>query len=217
MDLETAQALAARWRPELAAAPARLHIDGWNVWALEVGDWIVRIPRRPEIVDELLQEIRLLDAAGTQARVAATAERVRAQVVPLLAREAADRADREWGEILAAVAGFEFEPAVVHGDLYAANVLVDRSRQVLTGVIDWTSLHVGDPATDFAGLVTDLGPAVAAELADLYADDTGVAAGLLARAATYAQLEPYAEVLFGLERDADEHVRDGLQKIAAGG
>lgn len=57
MDLETAQAIAARWRPDLAAAPGRLHTDGWNCWALEVGDWVVRIPRRPEIVDELLLDL----------------------------------------------------------------------------------------------------------------------------------------------------------------
>jgi len=290
VDLETAQAIAVRWRPEFAGAPARLHSDGWNVWALEVGDWVVRIPRRPDIVEELQQEMRLLDAirpllpvavprsrpvgvlddgtaffahpriagdpidadaarsglvasalvgmlhavhavpprqvsyagapveepAATRARVATTAERVHADVLPLLAPADANRARSEWDEIGAAVAAVDFDLTVVHGGLYAANILVDRSRHILSGVIDWTSLRVGDPAVDFAGLVTDLGAPLAAELIDLYADEAGQAAGLLERAVTYARIEPYAEVLFGLSLGAGSHVRAGLARLGAG-
>lgn len=289
MDLETARAIVARWRPELTTQSARLHTDGWNVWALEVGDWVVRIPRRPSIVDEMLLEMRLVDAIrpllpvavprsqpvgvlddGTpffahpripgepidaatarsslvasalvgllhalddvpvrqvtqvgapvedadaaRARLAATAERVTTEVLPRLPAEAADRAASDWAAILAAAAGWQFDLAVVHADLYAANILVDRARRVLTGVIDWTSLRVGDRAADFAGLLADLGSAVATDLAELYADDAGQARELLDRAATYARAEPYAEVLFGLDFTSAEHVDRGLAQLAA--
>jgi aminoglycoside phosphotransferase (APT) family kinase protein len=36
---------------------------------------------------------------------------------------------------------------VVHGDLYGAQVLVDRHHRI-TGIIDWGDLHVGDAAVD---------------------------------------------------------------------
>jgi aminoglycoside phosphotransferase (APT) family kinase protein len=289
VDLETAQAIAARWRPELAELPGRLHAGGRNVWALDVGEWVVRIPRRPQVVEQLVLETRLIDAirpllpvavprsrpvgvlddgtpffahpriagapiddetaasglvasalvgalhalhavpprqvtylgapvqdaAATRARLAATAQRIGEEVLPLLPGDAADDARREWTQILDVAAGWTFDPVVVHADLAAANVLVDRSRRVLTGVIDWKSLKVGDPAEDFAGLLTDLGGTVAADLLDLYADSADCAAALLRRAATYAQVEPYYEVLLGLDLDAPDQVRDGLATIAA--
>ena len=38
---------------------------------------------------------------------------------------------------------------LVHGDLYGAQVLVDRDHRI-TGVIDWGDIHVGDAAVDLA-------------------------------------------------------------------
>jgi aminoglycoside phosphotransferase (APT) family kinase protein len=38
---------------------------------------------------------------------------------------------------------------VVHGDLYARHLLVDR-RRGLCGVIDWGDVHQGDPALDLS-------------------------------------------------------------------
>ena len=48
--------------------------------------------------------------------------------------------------------------AVVHGDLYARHLLLDRDRQ-LCGVIDWGDAHAGDPAGDLALAATFLGAA----------------------------------------------------------
>ena len=42
----------------------------------------------------------------------------------------------------------------VHGGLEARHVLVDPSTGSITGVIDWTDSHLGDPAGDFRFLVT---------------------------------------------------------------
>ena len=37
---------------------------------------------------------------------------------------------------------------VIHGDLYAAHVLIDENNRA-TGILDWTEAKVADPATDF--------------------------------------------------------------------
>jgi len=39
--------------------------------------------------------------------------------------------------------------AIVHGDLYVRHLLIDESKQ-LAGIIDWGSVHIGDPANDIA-------------------------------------------------------------------
>ncbi len=38
----------------------------------------------------------------------------------------------------------------VHGDLYAGHVLTSREG-VVSGIIDWSTAHVGDPTVDFSG------------------------------------------------------------------
>ncbi|MCC5830774.1 MAG: macrolide 2'-phosphotransferase [Phycisphaeraceae bacterium] len=45
---------------------------------------------------------------------------------------------------------------LVHGDLHAGHILIDRTASV-TGIIDWTEAMVGDPAIDFAGYLTTFG------------------------------------------------------------
>jgi aminoglycoside phosphotransferase (APT) family kinase protein len=46
---------------------------------------------------------------------------------------------------------------LVHGDLYAAQLLVDGDNR-LTGVIDWGDIHLGDPAADLTIACTFLPP-----------------------------------------------------------
>lgn len=66
--------------------------------------------------------------------------------------------DRSWPE----------HPVLVHGDLHPAHILVDESHRV-SGIIDWTEAHGGDPATDFALLFATLGEATLAVLLQEYA------------------------------------------------
>jgi aminoglycoside phosphotransferase (APT) family kinase protein len=47
---------------------------------------------------------------------------------------------------------------VVHGDLYARHVLVDELRRA-TGIIDWSDVHLGDPALDLAIAFSAVAPA----------------------------------------------------------
>jgi aminoglycoside phosphotransferase (APT) family kinase protein len=46
---------------------------------------------------------------------------------------------------------------IVHGDLYAAHVLVGASG-AMTGAIDWGDVHAGDPALDIGGAYEMLPP-----------------------------------------------------------
>lgn len=50
--------------------------------------------------------------------------------------------------------------AFCHNDLGAEHVLVDALTGSVTGVVDWTNAAIADPASDFAPIYRDLGPAV---------------------------------------------------------
>ena len=55
-------------------------------------------------------------------------------------------------------------PSIIHGDLWPANVLMQRGR--LSGLVDWKMAGIGDPALDLgyacAGSGDDAGPAASA-------------------------------------------------------
>ena len=72
-------------------------------------------------------------------------ERARAALVELQGTIDVDAATAAWEEALRASA-WSGPPAWIHGDLLPGNVLVARGR--LTGVIDWATVGVGDPACD---------------------------------------------------------------------
>jgi aminoglycoside phosphotransferase (APT) family kinase protein len=53
---------------------------------------------------------------------------------------------------------------VFHGDLGGVNCRIDAGTGAVTGLLDWDSAAVGDPATDIAALLAGLGPRTAADL-----------------------------------------------------
>ena len=47
---------------------------------------------------------------------------------------------------------FRFQPTVIHGNFVSANVL--ELGDEISGVLGWSNLEIGDPATDFIGFAT---------------------------------------------------------------
>lgn len=80
---------------------------------------------------------------------------------------------------------------LVHGDLGPEHVL--GRDGVLTGVIDFGDLHVGDAAIDLAWALHSTPPEFATALAGTY----GVTDDLRERALIWHQLGPWHEVLYG--------------------
>lgn len=159
------------WRlftPELIACP-RVPGSPAAVVDLDVGDWVWRFDQTAppaaflESLAEALAALHRVDpeeAAGAQLIVlrpedirAATAERVdRARdglAVP-------DDVWRRWHEWLADDSSWPSHVVVVHGDLHPGHILVDDEQRV-TGILDWSEAHVGDPATDFSLLYASAG------------------------------------------------------------
>jgi aminoglycoside phosphotransferase (APT) family kinase protein len=54
---------------------------------------------------------------------------------------------------------FRIPHCLVHGDLYSRNILIDNRSQI-SGLIDWTDVHLGHPAKDFAFLLSFLPPQI---------------------------------------------------------
>jgi aminoglycoside 2''-phosphotransferase len=105
-------------------------------------------------------------------------DRVRERLLPRMGRRTA-------GETAARFDAFLTGPrppryVLIHGDLGSEHVLLDADSGAVTGVIDWSSANVDDPAVDYAAISTT-GPAFVERL---MAIDEDFAAGQI-RAAFY--------------------------------
>jgi len=104
-------------------------------------------------------------------------------------------------------AGFAFQPVLKHGDFGPSNLLYDAERQAVCGIIDFSGCALGDPAYDFAGLLSGYGEAFVRNCVAGYpgVDD------LLQRARFYLGTFALEEALFGIENNDPQAFENGIE------
>lgn len=134
------------------------------------------------------------------------------RVAPLLAPDERAQARRRFAEFRENPSNFRFRPAVIHADLGPEHLLCGADGR-LVGVIDWTDAHVGDPALDFAWLLTGLGEKFGTDLLSAYEGEVG--GTFFDRAAFFHLLGPWHEVLYGVDYGLPHYVESGLAGVRA--
>lgn len=90
---------------------------------------------------------------------------------------------------------FEFDPALVHGDLALYHILYRPEEDRIVGVIDFGVAGLGDPATDLGSLINCYGESLVGKMVNVYPDMKD----LLPRARFYAQAIELQWALLGVE------------------
>jgi aminoglycoside 2''-phosphotransferase len=99
-------------------------------------------------------------------------------------------------------------PVLIHGDFGTSNILVDPATQSITGIIDFGSAGLGDPASDLAGLLSQYGDAFVRRLARAYPDLDACWHRMVFYQGTFA----LQEALSGLENDDPQALAHGLAR-----
>ena len=86
--------------------------------------------------------------------------------------------------------------------------MFDKEKEIVTGVIDFGSSGMGDPAYDFAGLLSGYGEGFLETCAEVYPAVKDYRGRIRFYQGTFALLE----ALFGVENGDDEALRAGLEK-----
>lgn len=130
----------------------------------------------------------------------------RARLFPHMRSEACDEVAARFDAFLASAVE-AWTPVPRHGDFGAGNILYDTSARLVTGVIDFGSAGLGDPAVDLAALSTMGGAVEAAALAE-YPE----AAAYRERAAFYRSTFALQQAWYGVRDGSQEDFEDGIAR-----
>lgn len=143
------------------------------------------------------------DARSSHLALCRLLDRFRADVLPRVPPPLRDAG----AELLGRLSRPAPTTALVHGDVGPAHILLRGG--VVSGVIDWTDAHIGDPAMDLAWLMHGSGAAEA--VARGYDADPD----LLARARDWHLLGPWHEVTYGLDTARPDLVASGTGGVVS--
>lgn len=118
-----------------------------------------------------------------------------------------------WEHALSDVSLWNFAATPVHGDLAAENVFM--SNGVVSGVVNWSSAHVGDPAEDLAWLYAAAPEESLDTLDEAYdmARALPMDDALGARATLYSELAVARWLLHGVHLDDREIITDAQRML----
>lgn len=132
--------------------------------------------------------------------------RMREKLFPFMRPDARRWAENHFEPYLDQSRNFEFTPALRHSDFGASNILYDRAKQRICGVIDFGSAGLGDPAIDFAGLLSCYGEDFIQQCRRSYPRIDEFSARIHFYRGTFALYE----ALFGIENNDPQAFESGI-------
>lgn len=134
--------------------------------------------------------------------------RMRAKLFKYMRPDAQSWAAKHFEEFLGEPGNFAYEPVLKHGDFGPSNILFAEETRRICGIIDFGSSGLGDPAYDFAGLLSGYGEGLLQRCAVTYPE----LEGLLPRSRFYRGTFALLEALFGIENGDDQAFQAGIEQ-----
>lgn len=113
-------------------------------------------------------DIPVSDAQRSRSDWVGLYQAVERELFPLMMAHVRDRVKRHFEPVLEDRMPVSHRPALVHGDLGPYHILCDRVARRLTGVIDFGTAGMGDPAVDFACVMYFVGESLLRRMAGFY-------------------------------------------------
>lgn len=133
--------------------------------------------------------------------------RIQAKCFPHMRSDARIWATHHFETFLADAAHFAYKPVLKHGDFGPSNILFDLNKQVISGIIDFGGAGLGDPAYDFAGILSSYGEAFLRRFSVIYPEMEAFWDRITFYQGTFALLE----ALFGIENQDQNAFKSGME------
>jgi aminoglycoside 2''-phosphotransferase len=190
--------------------------------------WSVDIARSPQISRQLADflsvlhhfpaekaaPLLVLQASPLQWRASYLEfyDRIQKNAFQFLEQPVRHRAAQAWEAYLNNEDNFSFQLSLIHADLCADHILCDLERQHVNGIIDWEDATLGDSALDFVGLAYIAGWEATEKVLKAYQGP--VEETFRRRIAFYLGAIPFHQILFGMQTDNQNHIREGVDALS---
>lgn len=145
-------------------------------------------------VSDFLQG-QYLEAPDMHAIISQLYQDVQVKLFVYMRREARQKVSRCFEAYLSDASHFQFQACLVHGDFGTTNILYDKNLHKIAAIIDFGNSSLGDPAYDFAGLISSYGEDFLEHFSPVYPDCEQI----MERSRFYRSTFALQEALFGLQ------------------
>lgn len=134
-------------------------------------------------------------------------QRIQNKLYPFMRKEAQRQISYSFETFLSSKTCINLNTTLVHGDFGATNILWDLTNYNISGIIDFGGSSIGDPAYDFAGILSSYGEDFFNRCLNLYPNGTEIAYRVRFYRSTFA----LQEALHGVENDDVEAFENGIK------
>lgn len=162
--------------------------------AKRIGDFLTKIH---SIVPSELQNTNL-KTIHTQSYWKKVHLSVKSEVFPYFDKQQQDEFNEVLINFINIFPSLTYKKCVIHGDLTTSNIIYNKNKECVVGIIDFTDSQIADPAFDFAGLYWTLGPEFTKEVLSWYTTSESLDA-MFNRVKTFYGLQPvFHEMLYSV-------------------
>jgi aminoglycoside 2''-phosphotransferase len=134
-------------------------------------------------------------------------QRIQNKLYPFMRIEAQRQIAYSFETFLNSETSLSLKTSLVHGDFGATNILWDPTTNNISGIIDFGGSDIGDPAYDFAGILSSYGEDFFTMCLKLYPNGTEIAERVRFYRSTFA----LQEALHGVDNDDVEAFENGIK------
>lgn len=133
--------------------------------------------------------------------------RIQEKLFPHMRLDARSWTVSHFETFLSNLGNFKYQPVLKHGDFGPSNILFDPKTQTIKGIIDFGESGLGDPAYDFAGILSGYGEFFLRRFYKTYPEAEFFRERISFYKGTFALLE----ALFGVENNDKEAFSSGIE------
>lgn len=133
--------------------------------------------------------------------------RMQDKLFPFIRGEVQDKIIQSFENFLNGKIALNLKTTPIHGDFGASNILWDPKLDSISGIIDFGSSGLGDPAYDFAGILSSYGEEFFNMCIELYPNGNEISERVKFYQSTFA----LQEALHGIENNDQQAFKNGIK------
>lgn len=159
------------------------------------------------ISEEKVSGVLKLEASNPHKEMSKLYDKIQKNLFPYINKEAQKEITQSFNTFLNGKVFTNFELTLIHGDFGASNILWNPETSRVSGIIDFGGSVLGDPAFDFAGILSSYGEDFFNMCINLYSNGNEISERVRFYKSTFA----LQEALHGIENNDRQAFENGIR------